>query len=104
VAEDKEVTIVYTYRALVLRHGHLLYLDMPRPTKGLHVQLNYAEAGIRRVNTLDFFASSEQSRVDQAPASVPAKTVDVSFDGWIFPRSGIAFVWVLEDEAPDSHR
>jgi len=97
-AEDKEVTIAYTYRALVLQHGHLLYLDLPRPTKGLHVQLNYADAGIRRVNTLDFFASSEQSRIDQTPSTVPARAVDVSFDGWIFPRSGVAFVWVLNDE------
>jgi hypothetical protein len=96
---EKEVTVAYTYRALVLRHGHLLYLDLPRPTKGLHAQLDYQSAGIRRVNTLDYFASSARSRVDQTPSSLPAKTVDVSFDGWIFPRSGVAFVWVLEDEA-----
>ena len=95
---EGEVAIAYTYRVLVQRHGHLLYLDLPRPTKGLRVQLNYAGAGIRRVNTLDYFASSEQARVDQAPTSAPAKTVDVTFDGWVFPRSGIAFVWVLEEE------
>lgn len=93
-----EVVVAYTYRALVLRHGHLLYLELPRPTKGLHVQLNYADAGIRRVNTLDFFAGSQPSRIEQAPSAVAAKTVDVSFDGWIFPRSGVAFVWVLDDE------
>lgn len=96
--DEGEVNIVYTYRVLVKRHGHMLYIDLPRPTKGLHVQLNYADAGIRHVNTLDFFASSEQSRVDQTPSSSPAKTVDISFDGWIFPRSGVAFVWVLEEE------
>jgi hypothetical protein len=96
--DGKEVAVAYTYRALVLRHGHLLYLDLPRPTKGLHVQLDFQAAGIRRVNTLDYFASSTRSRVDQAPKSVPARTVDVNFDGWIFPRSGVAFVWVLETE------
>jgi hypothetical protein len=93
-----EVTIAYTYRVLVQQHGHLLYLDLPRPAKGFHVQLNYADAGIRRVNTLDYFASSESSRIDETPISVPAKTIDVGFDGWIFPRSGVAFVWVLDDE------
>jgi hypothetical protein len=92
------VTVAYTYRVLVQRHGHLLYLDMPRPTKGLHVQLDYASAGIRRVNTLDFIASSEDTRIDETPGSVPARTIDIGFDGWIFPRSGVAFVWVLEDE------
>jgi len=94
----RDVTVSYTYRVLVQRHGHLLYLDLPRPTKGLHVQLDYGNAGIRRVNTLDFFAGAQQARVDHAPASTPAKTVDVTFDGWIFPRSGVAFVWVLEEE------
>jgi hypothetical protein len=95
---DQEVTMSYTYRVLVQRHGHLLYLDLPRPTKGLHVQLDYAAAGIRRVNTLDYFASTEQGRVDQAPTSAPAKTVNVSFDNWVFPRAGVAFVWVLKEE------
>ncbi|MEV6831187.1 hypothetical protein [Amycolatopsis sp. NPDC051102] len=103
------VTVAYTYRVLVQRHGHLLYLDLPRPTKGLKVQFNYSEAGIRRVNTLDFIASSQQSRVEHSPEAVPARSVDIGFDGWIFPRSGVAFVWVLEEEmrgatAADPHR
>ncbi len=95
---DAEVTVSYTYRVLVQRHGHVLYLDLPRPAKGLHVQLNYAGAGIRRINTLDYIASNQQSRVDQTPDDLPARTIDVGFDGWVFPRSGVAFVWVLEEE------
>lgn len=97
-ANGHEVMVSYTYRVLVQRHGHLLYLDLPRPTKGLRIQLDYTAAGIRRVNTLDYFAGSQQARVGQAPRSSSTKTVDVGFDGWIFPRSGVAFVWVLEDE------
>lgn len=102
--DEHEVAVAYTYRVLVQRHGHLLYLDLPRPTKGLHVKLNHAGAGIRRVNTLDFIASNQQSRVDQAPSTTLAKTVDVVFDGWIFPRSGVAFVWVLEQELSTASR
>jgi hypothetical protein len=91
-ASGDEVAISYTYRVLVQRHGHVLYLDLPRPAKGLHVQLNYAGAGIRRINTLDYIASNQQSRVDQTPDDLPARTIDVGFDGWVFPRSGVAFV------------
>lgn len=97
-AEGREVTVSYTYQVLVQRHGHLLYLDLPRPTKGIRVRLDYAAAGIRRVNTLDYFASTEQARVEQAPATASAKTVVIAFDGWVFPRAGVAFIWVLEDE------
>lgn len=92
------VTVVYTYRVLVQRHGHVLYLDSPRPIKGLKVQFNYADAGIRRVTTLDFIASAETARVEDAPGSVPGRSVSIGFDGWVFPRSGIASVWVLEGE------
>jgi hypothetical protein len=97
-AAGNEVTVSYTYRVLVQRHGHVLYLDFPRPAKGSHIQLNYAGAGIRRINTLDYIASNQQARVDYTPDDSPAKTVDVGFDGWVFPRSGVAFVWVLKEE------
>lgn len=97
-ADDQEVTIAYTYRALVQQHGHLLYLDVSRPTKGINVQLSYTGSGIRYVNTLDFIASNQQARVETSPAEVAERAVNVSFDGWIFPRSGIAFIWVLDEE------
>jgi hypothetical protein len=92
------VAVAYTYRVLVQRHGHVLYLDLPRPTRGLKVQFNFGGVGIRRVNTLAFIASAEPTRVEDAPSSVPTRSVDIAFDGWIFPRSGVAFVWVLADE------
>lgn len=92
------VTISCTYRVLVKRHGHLLYLDLPRPTKGLHVELAYGGCGIRAVNALDFIASSERVRVSRMPAAAPSPSVDLGFDGWIFPKSGVAFVWSLNGE------
>ena len=100
---DSEMTVSYTYRVLVQRHGHLLYLDLPRPAKGVHVQLDYAHTGIRRVNVLDYFASPDASRIEQSPATAPAKTIDVRFDGQTFPRAGVAFVWVLDDELQAKH-
>jgi hypothetical protein len=101
-AAGREITLAYTYRVLVQRHGHLLYLDLPQPARGLHVRFDYQATDIRFVNPLDYFASTEQARVDRSPSGAPAKTVDVSFDGWIFPRSGVAFVWVLEEELEQS--
>ncbi|WP_163512156.1 hypothetical protein [Fodinicola acaciae] len=98
IADGRQITISFTYRALVRRHGHLLYLELPRPTKGWRMQLAYGDAGIQRVNTLDFIAGVERARIDRSPATVAARTVGVSYDGWIFPRSGVAFVWVLNDE------
>ncbi len=65
----KPVTVAYTYRVLVQRHGHLLYLDLPRLAKGLNVQFDYSQAGLQRVTTLDFIASTESARVEHRPDS-----------------------------------
>lgn len=98
VPGSAEVTLAYTYKALVQRHGHELYLDVPRPAKGLRVQLDYGAAGIRRMNTIDYISSSQRPRVEQSRRTDEAKTVNISFDGWTLPRAGVAFVWVLDDE------
>lgn len=98
-ASGREVTVSYTYRVLVLRHGHLLFLDVPRPAKGLRIRFSYAGAGIRRATAVDYIAGAAPVRVQVSPGSVPSRSVDVAFDGWVFPRSGAAFVWVLNEEA-----
>jgi hypothetical protein len=93
-----KVTISYTYRTLVQRHSHLLYLDISRPTKGFEVDFWYGGAGIQYVNVADSIASSRPTRIRRSAASVPTPSVSVAFDGWLFPKSGVAFVWVLKDE------
>jgi hypothetical protein len=31
----------------------------------------------------------------------PSPSIQVAFDGWVFPKSGVAFVWVLDEELVD---
>lgn len=97
VVAGKPVTISYTYRALVPQHGHLLHLDMEAPTRNVSVQLDYSDTDIDYVNVLDFFVSSHKTRVEHMPPNVPEKSVLVGHDGWVFQRSGVAFVWVVLD-------
>ncbi|TQN41683.1 hypothetical protein FHU33_1060 [Blastococcus colisei] len=96
VQEGRPVTIAYTYRTVVPVRGHLLHLDLEQPTKGVDIELDYSDCGIEYVNVVDFIASSEQARVSQSPETVPGQRVSVGFDGWVFPRSGVAFVWVRD--------
>lgn len=45
-------------------------------------------------------ADSPASRL---PASGPTPSIALRFDGWILPKAGVAFVWVLDSEmAPPS--
>jgi hypothetical protein len=98
VSDGREVTIFYTYRVLIQQRSHLLHLGVAKPSKGFKVQLQYGDCGIRYVNVLDFIASAQQARMVRSPASLPTPAVEVGFDGWVLPGSGVAFVWVLEDE------
>lgn len=93
-----EVTITYTYRVLVQQTGHLMFLGISQPTNGMRVSLHYGDTGIRYVSALDFIASNRPVNVLRTPESVPARSVDIAFDGWVFARSGVAFVWVLDSE------
>ena len=94
----QEVTISYTYRVLVRRQGHLLYLDVGILTKGLRIAFRYGGCGIQDVTTLPFIASAEPPRLTQTPPSVPTPSVEIGFDGWVLPRSGVVFVWALDGE------
>ena len=78
--------------------GHLLRLRVDQPTRGLAIELDYGDTDIRNVSVVDFIASSEQTRVSHSPHAVPAKSVGVEFDGWVFPRSGVAFVWTTDED------
>jgi|SRR5579884_2340062 len=94
----KEVTIAYTCRVLVQQRGHLIHFDLSRPTQGLKVDFFYGGCGIRFVNTLDYIAGSSPPRIQSLPASDAVPSVQVAYDGWVFPKGGVAFVWVLEEE------
>lgn len=95
--DDAPVRLSYTYRTVTAERGHLLYIDIEQPTRGVEVELDYGDCDIERVSVLDLIASSRSTWVERTPATVPGKSVRVSFDGWAFPRSGIGFVWVNND-------
>ncbi|ABD10272.1 hypothetical protein ThrDRAFT_01696 [Frankia casuarinae] len=95
---DHEVEIAYTYRVLVQQHGHVLYLDFGAPCKGVDIDFTYADCGIRHVNVLDFIAGAQPTRITRGPKGTSSPSVGVRYDGWVFPKSGVAFGWVLDRE------
>jgi hypothetical protein len=98
VTERREIAVSYTQRLLLQQNGHLLHLDLSHPVKGLNVEFSYGNCGIRHVNVLDYIAGPSQAHITQLPASDLTPSIAVSYDGWIFPKGGVAFVWVLESE------
>lgn len=95
----KDVAVSYTYRTLVRQNGHLLRIEPARPIKGFSVRLNYEGCGLEFVRTLDYIAGAREARVEELPPTDPAPYVQVSYDGWIFPKSAVAFVWGLDQRS-----
>lgn len=93
-----EAAVSFTYRGLLQQHGHLLYIDLVKPTKGLTVNLAYGGAGIRYVSVADYIAAAKQPTISRRLADDPSPAISLTFDGWVMPKGGVAFVWVLEDE------
>jgi len=89
----ERVHVSYTYRTLIAVDGQLLQLRVDQPTRGLAVELDYTAAGVEHVSVLDFFSSSERTRVNRSTPKVSEQLIAVQFDGWVFPKSGVAFVW-----------
>lgn len=89
----KPVVVAYTYRTIANDLDGLLQLRVDQPTRGLAVELDYSDTNIVSVRALDFIAGSRPAQISHSLASVPGKKVSVKFDGWVFARSGVAFLW-----------
>ena len=97
-SHPKPVTVAYTYRTVVRQRGHLLHLDISQPTKGLHVEFAYKGCGISSMSVLDYVAGAQQPHITELPPDDPTPNVEIGYDGWVFPKGGVAFVWMLKSE------
>ena len=92
------ITVAYTYQLVMAASGHLLFFEIEQPTRDLKVDFDYTNCGIATVSTLDLVPLVRPTRFETTSASTPRRAVRADIDGWIFPRSGIAFVWTPGDE------
>lgn len=99
VDAGQSVAVAYTYRTVTNVDGHVLQVRMDQPSDGLAVTLDYGDTDISSVLALDFIAGARPARISRTPDSVPGRSVSIEFDGWVFARSGVAFVWTGPDTA-----
>lgn len=105
VKAGEPVKVSYTYRTITSQTGHLLFFDIEQPTRDLHIDFDFTGCGIANLSTLDLVPSVRPTRIERPLVDVPGSSVvRVDLDGWIFPRSGVAFVWTLEREAAKHQR
>ena len=96
--QEQAVVISFSFRTRTLRSGHVVHLDIDRPTRGLDVELRYDPEQVGQMRILDFASIGEGGRLTQVPNT---PTLRYRYDGWLFPRAGMVFVWTLPDEQDD---
>ena len=98
IEQEQAVVISFSFRTRTLRSGHVVHLDIDRPTRGLDVELRYDTEQVGQMRILDFASIGEGGRLTQVPNT---PTLRYRYDGWLFPRAGMVFVWTLPDEQDD---
>ncbi|WP_174186468.1 hypothetical protein [Nocardia barduliensis] len=91
-------TIAFTYRLQPSPQSRWLQFTVDQPSRGIDIELDYSDTDIAYVNMIDFIASSQRTVATKSPVTVPGRTIGLQFDGWVMPKSGVAFVWVKHDE------
>jgi len=80
-----------------LRGDNIFSVYLVYPTRGLEILFNYSGAGLKNVREASFFAGKHPypKVVKKEGRSVKLK---ISDDEWIFPNSGVMFIW--EEKVP----
>lgn len=95
VSQAKPVVVSFAFHTRVPRDGHVVHINIDRPTRGLAVDMRYDEA-ISRLRLMDFASRGDGGHVSDDPA---ARSSHYRYDGWLFPRAGLVYAWTLTAEA-----
>ena len=95
IRAGKPVMVAFRFRTTVSREGRSFHLGIDRPTKDLDVELTYDPDVVGQVSLMDFASRGDGGRTSDEPDTA---AVRYRYDGWLFPRAGLVFVWTLPDE------
>ena len=95
VSQAKPVVVSFAFHTRVPRDGHVVHINIDRPTRGLAVDMRYDEA-ISRLRLMDFASRGDGGHISDDPA---AHSSHYRYDGWLFPRAGLVYAWTLTAEA-----
>ncbi|GAA1549234.1 hypothetical protein [Nocardioides humi] len=100
VHAGRSVRIRHVCRTVGAKSAHRLFTELPAPTRGLSLELDYTQTDIAHLSVTDAVTSLSKPRITRIPEQFAGREVQVDLDGWLMPRSGFTFVWTLSSEAP----
>jgi len=98
VRSNQPVRIRHIYRARTAQAGHFLFFEVPQPSRGLSLSVDYDASGISQLRVTDLLTSASRTQIVRKPGITGEKTVSVDQTGWIMPKAGVAVAWTLLSE------
>ena len=97
---DEPVRIRQLLRVVTPSWGHRLFVELPQPTRGLSLRVDYTDTAIAEMMTTDTVAATQVARVHRSPKAVSNRVVLLDMPGWLLAKTGFAVTWTLESELP----
>ena len=91
---NRQVRVAIEIETKKHRGTRMFPVYLAYPTRGLGISFSYEGTGLRNVREVSFFAGRRpypEVRMDEG-RSIELRIDD---DEWIFPNSGVTFVWDL---------
>ena len=88
------VTVIIEIFTKKSKSNNIFSVYLVYPTRGLDISFNYEQAALRHVREVSFFAG-KHPYPDVRRERGKSVHLRVANDAWIFPNSGVTFVWDL---------
>lgn len=100
----KKVSIRYRITTVINKFGHFYTMVTEYPIKNLSMVFDIGDTNISQVCPIDCFSSGNVPKYTYTPAKDNIKKIEVTVgkDEWVYPRSGVTFVWRLANEISDN--
>ena len=100
VCSGQPVRIRQVFRTVTPMWGHRLYFQVPQPSRGFSLRLDYTDTTIAELAITDNLPSGRATQLTRSPAAAAGKVSSVNLDGWLLPKAGFSATWALHDELP----
>ena len=78
IRAGKPVVVAFRFRTRTRRAGHVVHIDIDRPTSGLDIEFHYGDAAVAEARMLDFASIGEGGRVEDDRGT---QTLRYRYDG-----------------------
>ncbi len=96
----KKVSVRYRITTIINKFAHFYTMVTEYPIQNLSMSFDVGDTDIKMIWPIDCFSSGNIPKYTYTPTKKKPKKIEVTVgkDEWVYPRSGVTFVWRLSNE------